>query len=135
MLQATENAADVERQRTEWVARITALVEQVAGWAAAEGWAVDRRTETITERRLGTYDAPALTVHPPEGEVSLTPVALDLFGHQHGRVDLSAIPTMSRIKLLGQPDGGWEMVAGSNIRLRRPWTRRKFVELVSDLLS
>ena len=71
----------VLKERAEWVGRATAVVDQVANWAAAEGWAVERRTETITERRLGTYDLPAVTVSPADGEVSVTPVALDLIGH------------------------------------------------------
>ena len=127
--------ADVQQDRDAWVSKVADLVDQLAGWAAAEGWAVDRRTETITERRIGTYDAAALTIHRPDGQLIVTPAALDLIGRTGGRVDLEGMPSFNRVMLLGRPQGQWVIMTDSGVPIRLPWTRETFAQLAADLLA
>ena len=139
MPQLTETATEVQQLRAEWAARESALIDQLAGWAAAEGWRVDRGAERMGDRRFGTYEGAALLLHVPDeetrvpdGEVAVTPVAPSAYGG--GWIDVDARPTFSRARLTGRPDG-WEVIVGANIPLRRPWIRETFVQLVSDMLS
>ncbi len=132
MAQLTEPTADVQAPRTDWVARASALIDQLAGWAAAEGWRVDRGTERSDDWRFGTYEGAAVVLHPPDGEVAVTPFPPDSGGG--GSVVIQAMPTFSRVRLKARPDD-WEIIVNANIPLRRPWTRETFVQLVTDMLS
>src|SRR6185437_9831973 len=87
-------------RRTEWIERVTRLVDEVEQWATAENWAVYRDTKPIKERATGDYEVPTLRMRSPRGELFLTPVALHVLGAD-GRVDLEAWPTMNRVKLVG----------------------------------
>ncbi len=134
MAQATQTGTDVEQLRAEWAGRVAALVDQVAGWATAEGWAVDRGSGQMADRRFGTYAGAAAVLSVPEGEVAVTPLAPSLLGRGGGWVDIEARPSFSHVRLWGR-SGDWEVIVGSNIPLRRPWTRETFVQLVTDMLS
>lgn len=133
--QLTATEPGVDQLRAEWLDRATRLVDQVAGWAAAEGWPVDRRTETITERQLGTYDLPAVVLHAPAGDVAVTPIGWAMIGRRGGRFDVEAEPTLSRVMLIGQPDHDWQIMTDSNVPIRQPWTAETFVQLCGDLLA
>lgn len=85
--------------------RLARLAKQLSNWAAAEGWKVDQQQLPITEELLGTYTVPQLTIHLARGDILVTPVALNVTGGD-GRVDIEAIPTLARVKMLGT-DGGW----------------------------
>ena len=123
----------LETRRHEGIARVEGLIDQITDWAHAENWAVERLQKAITEKPLGTYALPELIVRPTEGELIVNPIGLNLFGGK-GRVDLEAIPTLSRVKLIGEP-GGWQIWTDSNVPLRVEWNRDNFVRLVKDLLS
>jgi len=135
---SADNLTPLRARRDAWLDRVRTLVDQVEEWAKAEHWVPERHQERIQEQFLGEYEAPALRITVPiegvpDGQLLLTPIALQVGGEQ-GRVDLRAIPTMSRVRLLAGPDG-WRMIAGSNIPLRLPWARETFVQLAQDLLS
>src|SRR5947209_15587999 len=119
--------AHARRRRDEWVERVTALARQVGEWSQAEGWAVERHDRTITEQPLGTYKVPEGLVRLDGGELILTPIGLYVSGGD-GRVDLEAIPTLARVKLLGA-DGGWKLYADPNVPLREKWGRATFTRL------
>jgi hypothetical protein len=128
-----EVQADPRRRREDWIARVSALANQVSRWSEAEGWAVERHERTITERPRGTYVLPELSVRLTGGEVLLVPVGLDVAGG-NGRVDLEAVPTLARIKIM-DTDQGWALYADTNVPLRMKWNRQNFVRLAHDLLS
>lgn len=124
---------DYAPRRTEWVARVSVLADQVAQWCAAEGWTVEREEKRVREKLLGEYTVPVLLMTVPGGELHLNPIALHVVGG-NGRVDLEAFPTLSRVKLVGE-DGGWKIMTDSNVPLRHPWNEETFVQLVQDLMS
>ena len=134
MAPMTTTAAEGEQLMADWPARAAAVVEQIAAWSAAEGWRVDRGTDGLDDRRFGTYEGAALVLHPPEGEVAVTPVGPTFMGRAGGWVDIDVRPTMSRVRLWGR-SGDWEIIVGGNIPMRRPWTRATFAQLVTDMLS
>jgi hypothetical protein len=118
-------------RRDEWVRRINTLADEVAQWAEAEGWPVLRKEKHVKEQRVGEYDAPVLRIRSLEGEVFLTPIALDVMGAD-GRVDLEAWPTLHRVRLVPEAQS-WKIITDSNVPIREPWTRETFVRLVHDL--
>jgi hypothetical protein len=132
MTQAIDN--DSAQQRDQWISRIKSVIEEVTGWAEAEGWRSERDCKTIEEKTLGEYEAPRLTIYMPEGEILVQPVALRTLSGNNGRIDIEAIPTLSRVKLLGRPEG-WTIMTDSRVPLRLPWNRETFVQLAKDLLS
>jgi hypothetical protein len=122
-------------RRDAWIGRVKQLVDQVEQWATAEGWAIHRDQKEIKDRMAGDFTVPLLRLRAPGGDAFLTPVALRIAGDGDGRVDLEAWPTLNRVRLIGKPDGGWEVITDSNIPLRQPWSREMFVQLVRDLQS
>jgi hypothetical protein len=129
---AKVNQAHLRRRRENWILRVSALVEQVSNWSKAEGWTVEQHEKPITEERLGAYRVPELSVRLTGGEILLVPVGLHIVGGD-GRVDLEAIPTLARVKLIGVKDG-WALYADTNVPLRIDWNQRNFVTLAQDLL-
>jgi hypothetical protein len=132
MAKANADEARLRLRRENWIFRVTALVDQISKWSEAEGWKVERHEKTIREELLGTYRVPEISVRLAGGEILLVPVALHIVGGD-GRVDLEAIPTLARVKLIGVK-GGWEVFADTNVPLRINWNRRNFVTLAQDLL-
>jgi hypothetical protein len=129
----TQLADTNARDRQQWVGRVTALADQVEGWARDQGWVVEREEKTIREDELGEYTVPALRIGLEGGEIHLIPIALHVIGAD-GRVDLRAYPTLSRVKLVGEK-GAWQIMTDSNVPLRVPWDPPHFAQLVRDLLS
>jgi hypothetical protein len=130
---------EADALRADWVARASALIDQIADWAAAEGWRVDRGTERTEDRQFGKYEGAALVLHVPDveprvpdNEVAVTPLAPNAYGG--GLIVIEAMPTFSRVRLIERADS-WEIIVDANIPLRRPWTRETFVQLVTDMLS
>ena len=60
---------------------------------------MEREDKTIREKLLGQYVVPLLRMVVPGGELQLNPIALHVSGGD-GRVDLEALPTLSRVKLV-----------------------------------
>jgi hypothetical protein len=123
----------LRKRRDDWIARTTSLVEQIAKWSDSEGWKVERATEDVTETLLGTYTVPTASIRLPGGNLVVVPVAHRVAGGD-GRVDLEALPTLARVKLIDTSDG-WKAYADPNVPLRIPWNRKSFVQLAYDLLA
>jgi hypothetical protein len=121
-----------ENRRRQWIERVEALINQVDGWATAQGWATARTTKNVTERLLGEYMIPLLRVRLPGGEVHVIPVGLHVIGAD-GRIDIEAFPTLNRVKLIGR-DKEWQIYTDSNVPLRQPWSSETFAQLARDLL-
>lgn len=132
MTQSIQNPVDPQQRLGEWIGQASALADQIADWSRAEGWAVDRSNKTIQEEPFGTYNVPQLRIQLPDAELFVEPVTADL-GEGEGRVDLWAIPTLSRVKLLG--GSRWRIMTDSNVPLRLPWTRETFAQLARDLVA
>jgi len=120
-------------RRDEWLADVESLICQITDWSKAENWLTERRSKSITERYLGRYDAPELFVRLPTGELLVTPIGLNPL-RGSGRVDIEAIPTLNRVRLISLDDG-WRIVTDSNVPLRVPWNCETFKQLADDLLA
>lgn len=131
MQRATQ--ADSKARLAEWLKRLDALAAEITQWSRAQRWDVDRHETQITETPFGCYAVPALSIRLKSGKLMLNPVGLRVPGGK-GRVDLEAIPTLSRVRLLPVKDG-WEIWTDSNIPLRVPWNRRSFVQIAEDLVK
>ena len=123
----------VRERREHWVARVDALISQMAAWSRAQGWTVECHAKTVSEKGLGTYSMPAIIVSLTGGQIMVNPIGLQVVGG-NGRVDLEAIPTLARIKLIAD-DSGWNAYADPNVPLRLVWNQENFVRLAQDLLS
>jgi hypothetical protein len=133
MKTTAEMQAQLKSRREAWIARVTSLANQVSEWSVAEGWKVERHEKEITEEFLGTYRVPEVVVRLDIGELIIAPVALHIAGG-NGRVDLEAVPTLARVKMVGAGIG-WKLFADPNVPLRVDWNRENFVQLARDLLS
>ena len=129
---STPTPAEWRRRREAWLGRLRELLDQLATWARAEGWKVEESITTVPDREHGDFEAPHLLIERSTGELHVNPIALFPPG-DYGRVDLEAIPTLSRVKLLGGSDK-WTIMTDSNVPLRIRWTRKSFVQLADDLL-
>jgi len=131
--QIDEWQIDPDAVRAEWLQTLDSLIADVQAWSVAEGWTVTHRTVEIIEDALGKYEAPALTIETPSGAVWLEPIARFVMGAP-GRVDLSAYPTMFRVMLLPNGEGGrWRIRTDSGIYIKKPWNAETFVDLALDL--
>ena len=133
MTQAIDNPAQWDQRRGEWVVRVVKLVDQLADWAAAAQWTVERGSKTISEKRAENYEVPTLLIHVGDQEIRVNPIGKLLF-RAEGRVDVEARPTLNRVKLIA--DGSdWKIMTDSNVPIRSPWNFQSFVQLVRDLLA
>ena len=119
----------------DWTSRVESLATQVKGWAEKEHWPVHESERDVTEEHLGTYAVPVLRIRVLDagGEVHLDPVGLHIIGGD-GRVDLSAFPSLNRVKLIGA-EKEWQVYTDSNVPLGKPWSRKTFVDLARDLAA
>jgi hypothetical protein len=130
---------ELQARRDDWLRRVTALVEQISQWSREAGWAVELGRETIEERLLGRYEAPAARVQLPAGDlperaVLVVPISSQTSGG-NGRVDIEGYPTLSRVRLIGTEHGDWTVMTASNVPLRQPWNGDTFRQLAQDLVA
>ena len=112
----------------DWMADIGALLDQAEDWARQEGWPVRRESVRIAEQPFGEYQAPALVMESPWGEVWLEPVARNVMGAR-GRVDLMAYPSANRVMLMRSLDSpGWR-IRTDNLFLRESWNNESLLWL------
>jgi hypothetical protein len=144
MTRAFDNAVpaaltpELRARREEWLGRVTALIDQIRQWSQDAGWSVEVGQETINERLLGRYEAPAARVSLPPGDlperaVLVVPIGLHNVGGD-GRIDVEGYPTLSRVKLIGAREG-WLIMTDSNVPLRQPWNAETFRQLAQDLVA
>ena len=122
------------QQRQEWLDRVERLLKQIDRWARSQGWPVSRETRLITEKHVGTYEAPALGITLPGGELHAQPIALEILGRGDGRVDLEGYPTLNRVMLIWRAEG-WEIITDSGVPLHASWNKRTFVRLAQELVA
>lgn len=122
--------------RDEWLRSLAALEETLQAWVVREpGWTTEAgETDTISEEALGDYQAPMLTIHSPDGELRVEPVARNFPGR--GIVELYAWPTLRRVHLLpDEIEDRWRVLTDSGIYLRQEWNRDSFITLANDLIQ
>ena len=124
--------------RDQWVADATALVDQVAAWAASaadeRGWRIERSDVTLAEEAVGgAYTVPKLTILAGEDELQLEPIARGVLGSE-GRYDLTAWPNLFRVSLLHK-NGEWVILTKSGLYWPNPWSRETFLHIAEGLMS
>ena len=113
--------------------RLAPLMASIGQWAAEQGWPVSDQPREISERVLGTYRVTGLRVRTPSGDLLVEPIARHVIGGD-GRVDLTAWPSLNRVKLVGH-DGGWRVFTDSNLAWPKPWCKDTFLELARGLAA
>ena len=97
-----------EGLRTEWLGRLSALVDSVQGWARELGWSTRRIDKQMEDSRIGAYEAPALLLQEDLTRVLLEPIARFAPGAE-GVVDLYLMPAYDDIATLFYYGGGWHL--------------------------
>ena len=121
---------DGEARRDEWVAAVEQVVSDAEAWATEQHWSVHRGPKTITERRLGTYDVPALLIRAPAGRFVIDPIAR-FVGGALGKIDFCVFPSCDYVMIV-RTDAGWQ-VENNPRTISRPWSRQTFFEVISEL--
>ena len=105
---ASVNSESNQITMVDWLARLTALIDQVEGWVKASGWSARRIEKKMQDSDLGTYQAPALLMQAGTTRVILEPVARSAPGAD-GVVDLYLLPAYDDIASLYFYADGWNI--------------------------
>jgi hypothetical protein len=118
-----------EALRDDWVAAVEQVVSDAEAWAMEQNWSVHRGPKTITERRLGTYEVPALLIRAPAGRFVLDPITRDVVGAL-GKIELCVFPSYDYLMLI-RTDAGWQIETNPKT-IGRPWSKPTFFDVISE---
>src|ERR1044072_4603427 len=107
MAPAINNPSQGEERKSQWIAAVDTLLNQMEAWSVSQGWAVARETKLIHERNSGDYQVPLLRVRLSGGEIHVNPIGFNVIGAD-GRIDIEAFPSLNRVKLISR-QGRWEI--------------------------
>lgn len=124
----TQARTTIQPPSPDWAHRIDHLLKEITAWATAEGWQINDNQYARTGAKTLEDATPALSVTLPVGELHINPIA-------EGRIDVEALPTLNRVKLLSNFKGGWTIMTDSNVPLRVLWNQAAFAQLARDLLA
>lgn len=119
----------------EWRKTVDILVQQVQDWSKdVPGWHLELFPNEVREEELGTYFVPVLEIKTDEGELTLEPLPRRSPDDKI-RAYLKAWPTLTRVRLVYEPEQNtWEVTA-ANVPLRIDWNESNFRRLAKDLLN
>jgi hypothetical protein len=106
--QFEQDAKERVRLLSEWLARLSALVNEVEAWGRALGWATRRIEKPMEDSRIGKYRAPSLLMQEGTDRVLLEPIARSAPGTE-GVVDLYLMPAYDDIASIYFEEGGWQL--------------------------
>ncbi|HTW93783.1 MAG TPA: hypothetical protein VMD30_03245 [Tepidisphaeraceae bacterium] len=134
MSQSVSDPQALNQIRQHWSDQVRNLMSNISAWAKEEGWPVVEEEKEMRDS-LGAYNLPRLSIQlSNRNEIHVDPVFHVSAGR--GRVDVSAIPTLNRVRLVEDREfNGWKIVTDSNVPIRRIWEKRAFTDLVADLLA
>lgn len=95
-----------EKVRDEWVGRLTALVDQIEGWARELDWSTRRIAKRVEDSEVGEYAAPALLLQKEFARLLLDPIGRSGPGAE-GVVDLYLMPAYDDVANLYLEGGKW----------------------------
>lgn len=119
--------------RDEWVGRVDQLLVEITDWAKAKGWLASLQDKEMTEEQIGTYLTKVLQIKLPQGDLIVEPIARFVSGAD-GRVDFSAWPSLSRVRLLWLQNH-WVVRTDSGVDWPNPWNESTFYELATGLAT
>lgn len=99
--------------REEWVARLSALVNDVRLWASELGWSVKEAPKRMRDSEIGPYQADGLVLQKDHAKVLMDPISRSAPGAQ-GIVDLYLMPGLDDLASLYFYDNIW------NVHYRMP---------------
>ena len=102
------NTASPDQLQTEWLDRLSQLMQTVQGWAEARGWSTRQIEVTLEDSQIGKYKAPALLLQENATRVLLEPIARSAPGAD-GVVDLYLMPAYDDIASLYFYDDAWHV--------------------------
>lgn len=124
---------DADKERLNWINEIEGLLSDIESWAKGENWLTARQDKELREEDLGPYVTTELKISSPKGILLVEPVARFVVGAE-GRVDLSAWPSLNRVRILR--DGTtWKVRTDSGVDWPHPWCRETFLELADGLTA
>ncbi len=133
---ATEpHAAEAVRVRDEWLARLTALVDQVEAWGRELDWATRRIEKPMEDEDIGPYSAPGLLLQKEFTRVLLEPIDRAAPGAD-GVVDLYLMPAYDDVATLFFIGGRWQVhfAPGALTKTKlRPLTKAVFQKVLAGL--
>ena len=119
--------------RAGWVAAVSALVGEVAGWCEGRGWAV-KRGAAAAEFEADATPLPRLLFHTGDRQYRLQ-ASHRFDGASDGVVHLAVLPEYDVELVVGGP-GGWTITVGRDVRAdpaRVPLTEAEFVAALDRL--
>jgi hypothetical protein len=119
------------RRQKAWVRLVSDLCADIKQWSEARNWSVHQDKKTVTERNIGTYEVPFLTIQTPQGRVHIDPVGADIM-NADGRVDILSFPGLNRLVLVRRKDK-WNLYTDAGVRWPKAWGPRSFPNLVQLL--
>jgi hypothetical protein len=128
--QASTNS---EIERDAWLQEVETILQQAEEWSHKHEWATRRDTKTITEPPLGTYQAPVLLIHRPQGRLLLDPIAR-FVGGAEGRIDFCVYPSFDGIMLI-KTGGHWQLESLERQEWNRPWSETALEDVGRQMLE
>jgi hypothetical protein len=122
-----------QQSHEEWIGEVRQLIQNARAWAEKRDWAVKQDQKIITEEIFGTYEAPLLLIHTPQGRLLFEPIARYVLGAE-GRFDFCVMPSYDSIPLV-KTDDGWEFYSTARKDLSLPWSEKAFETVALELLK
>jgi hypothetical protein len=120
-----------EAVRDEWIAAVTALMDDAARWCDARDWDYRLQTKPMYESTLGSYELPRLLIHNGIGRVLLDPVARDVVGVAGGAVELLSVPDYDGRPIF-RDESGWILEQNDE---SKSWCEEVFVQAVNAMAT
>lgn len=99
------------KQREQWQARMSALVQQIAGWVDPEEWVTKRYPKRMRGADGSVFEVASLVLQKGPTRLLLDPIAPESPGTE-GIVDLYLMPTYDDMASLYLTKGGWQIHYG-----------------------
>jgi hypothetical protein len=138
--QFEQDAKERVRILSEWLDRLSALVNDVESWAKDLGWSTRQIEKPMEDSQIGKYKAPSLLMQEGTDRILLEPITRSAPGTE-GVVDLYLMPAYDDIASLTYEDGRWTLhylfggAATANTRKApaQPLSRDTFQTVITEM--
>ncbi len=124
---------DWQHKLDAWLEDVHEIIHQASHWAEQRGWSTQQDQKLVTEEVIGTYEAPRLLIHTPQGRLLLDPIARYVVGAE-GRFEFCVMPSYDSVLLI-KSDGNWKFFSTSRMDLNLPWSEQSFEQVALELLK
>jgi hypothetical protein len=119
--------------KPEWEAALQHLFQEVETWSRGQDWAVNRDVKEEGEPILGSYHAPRMLIHTPEGRLLLNPITRFAAG-ANGVVEFCVMPSFDSVTLI-RPGTEWFLLPDDPDEPPQRLTEETFLSVARDLLG